>query len=52
MRDNHEKDPDVESFNHKKKRLKQNKMTSSDCKLRVAVDCSFDKLMEKRGDAS
>ena len=52
MREQQEKNPDeeVEGFGHKKKRLKQNKMKNSDCKLRVAVDCSYDDMMEDAGN--
>ena len=47
-----EKDPDadVECFGHKKKRIKQNKMKNSSCKLRVAFDCSYDDLMAEKGE--
>ena len=46
-----EKNPEaeIEGYAHKKKRLKQNKMENSQCKLRVAVDCSFDTLMDDNG---
>ena len=47
-----EKNPEaeIEGYAHKKKRLKQNKMENSQCKLRVAVDCSFDALMDDNGE--
>jgi len=31
-----------------RKRMKQNKMTDSSCKIKVVIDCSFDNLMDQK----